>query len=449
MRRIMDNQRGAFVVIFALSLLVLLGFVALGIEGGRWYLVRAELAKGVDSACLAGAKNISNPFVSPTTLAEEFGRENFQAGYVGSPQSGAGSVRFTATMVETDKISVTGNVDATAILARIFGFDRIPVAAAGVAQKKEVEIMMILDRSGSMSGTKMTALKNAARNFLDFFADTQDKDKVGLISFATTAGINGAPDRALGTNFVSSMKTAINNMTAVGATNAEDAVDMADGTGGFTDQTGVPGDRRIQQFVVFFSDGMPTALRDQFKYSNTNYDGVVYGQGTSGRANCRTSDYSYMSVADVLTRPNGSGTYSGVNPDTTGDGKATSGSTRTVCTSGGSRYLNTKWYLFETTLVPRSGGGTWPAEQCSIPMRDLLPYFCGRARQLALNNAQVLKDKGIKVYVIGLGSSSDIDPAYLRSLSSGTDFTFIAPSSADLEAVFNKIAKDIKLRLVY
>ena len=34
MRRIMDNQRGAFVVIFALSLLVLLGFVALGIEGG-------------------------------------------------------------------------------------------------------------------------------------------------------------------------------------------------------------------------------------------------------------------------------------------------------------------------------------------------------------------------------------------------------------------------------
>ncbi len=32
---------------------------------------------------------------------------------------------------------------------------------------------------------------------------------------------------------------------------------------GFTDQTGVPGDKRIQQFVVFFSDGMPTALQRQ------------------------------------------------------------------------------------------------------------------------------------------------------------------------------------------
>ncbi len=451
MNKIVGNQRGAFVVIFAIALLVLLGFVALGIDAGRWYLVRAELAKGVDSAALAGAKNISNPFASPTTLAEEFGRENFQAGYLGTPQSGAGSVRFTGTMVESDKIHVTGNVDATATLARVFGFDRIPVAASGIAQKKEVEIMMILDRSGSMAGSKMTALKNAARGFLDFFADTQNKDKVGLISFSTTAGVNGAPDRALGINFVAPMKAAINNMNADGATNAENAIDMADGTGGFTDQTGVPGDRRIQQFVVFFSDGMPTALTDRFKYNNTNYDGVVYGVGSSGRSNCRTSDYPYMSVANVLVRPSGDGNHPGVNPATTGDGKATSGSStnRTACTSGGSRYLNTKWYLFETSLVPRAGGRTWPAEQCSIPMDDLVPYFCGKARQMALDNAQVLKNKGIKVYVIGLGSSNEIDPTYLRSLSSGADFTFIAPASSDLEAIFNKIAKDIKLRLVY
>ena len=132
----------------------------------------------------------------------------------------------------------------------------------------------------------------------------------------------------------------------------------SDGAGGFTDQTGVPGDKRIQQFVVFFSDGMPTAFRDKFKYNNTDYDGVVYGQGSSGHANCKTSDYSYMSVywwpqpsrmaAEITV---------GVDPTVTGDGKATTGSNRTVCISGGNRYPNTKWYLFQTTLVPRSGGG--------------------------------------------------------------------------------------------
>jgi hypothetical protein len=281
-----------------------------------------------------------------------------------------------------------------------------------------------------------------------FFKDTQNKDKLGLITFATTMRV----DFPLGINYVDGMKNSISSMcpgdNCDGATNAEDALDQADGPSGFTDQTGVPGSNRVQQFAVFFSDGMPTALRDRFKYNNTNYDGVVYGVGSGGRSNCRTSDYPYMSVYDGLTIPDGSGTYPG-NPATTGDGKATSGTNRTVCTSGSTRYLNTKWYLFETTLVPRSGGGTWPAEQCSIPMSDLLPYFCGRARQLALNNAQALKAKGIKIYTIGLGSSNEIDPAYLLSLSSGDGFSYIAPTSAELEAVFNKIAKDIKLRLVY
>ena len=32
--KIMSNEKGAFMVIFALVLMVLLGFVALGIEGG-------------------------------------------------------------------------------------------------------------------------------------------------------------------------------------------------------------------------------------------------------------------------------------------------------------------------------------------------------------------------------------------------------------------------------
>jgi hypothetical protein len=245
---------------------------------------------------------------------------------------------------------------------------------------------------------------------------------------------------ALGTNYVNSMKSSINAMCpgndCTGATIAEDAIDQADGPKGFTDQTGVPGDKRIQQFVVFFSDGMPTALRDQFKHNNTNYDGVVYGVGSLGHANCRTSDYPSMSVNQTLTKPDGSGTYSGVNPARTGDGKSTG---TTACAGT----LNTKWYLFEKYPVPG-----YAPEYCNIPMDKLLPHFCRSARQLALDNAQILKDKGIKIYVVGLGTSSDIDPAYLLSLSSGEDYTYITPDSSQLEAIFSRIAKEIKLRLV-
>ena len=38
MKNILNNQKGAILVIFALSLTVLVGFAALGTEVGRWYL---------------------------------------------------------------------------------------------------------------------------------------------------------------------------------------------------------------------------------------------------------------------------------------------------------------------------------------------------------------------------------------------------------------------------
>jgi len=217
------SNRGAFAVIFALVLLVLLGFMALGIEAGRWYLVRAELAKGVDAGALAAAKNISNPYVDPVVIAREFGEENFRAGYIDTPGSGTGVVQFTAEMLTENRVSVRGDVNARAHLARLFGVETIPVTVTGVAQRRDVEIMMILDRSGSMAGQKMTDLKLAANSFLYFFVETQSEDRVGLISFATTVTL----DRPLGSDFVDPMRSAINAMTAVGATNTEDALDRA------------------------------------------------------------------------------------------------------------------------------------------------------------------------------------------------------------------------------
>ncbi|HNS53477.1 MAG TPA: TadE/TadG family protein [Syntrophales bacterium] len=432
------DDRGAFAVIFALVLLVLLGFTALGIEAGRWYLVRAELAKGVDAGALVAAKNISNPYVDPVVIAREFAEENFRAGYIGTPDSGEGQVQFSAQMLENNRVSVRGDVNATAHLARLFGVNTIPVSAIGVAQRRDVEIMLILDRSGSMAGQKMTDLKRAANSFLDFFVETQAEDRVGLISFATTVTL----DRPLGSDFVDEMRSAISAMTAVGATNTEDAIDRAGGAGSFTDQSALPGDRRVQQFAVFFSDGMPTALRERFRYNGQEYDGVAYGVGSSGHANCRTTDYPYMSVYSQLHRPTGTNSfYPGVNPATTGDGRTTSGSDATNCCCP--RYLNTKWYIFESQPVPG-----YTAEQCSIPMNRLLPHFCSLTRQLALQNAQTLKNRGVKIYAVGLGSSSEIDPNFLRSLSSGESYTYIAPTSSELEAIFIRIARDIKLRLV-
>ena len=49
------KERGAVIISFALMLTILIGFLALGVEVGQWYLARAELSKAVDAAAMAGA----------------------------------------------------------------------------------------------------------------------------------------------------------------------------------------------------------------------------------------------------------------------------------------------------------------------------------------------------------------------------------------------------------
>ncbi len=434
-----NNQKGAVLVIFTLLLVVLLGFAGLAIDVGSWYGVKAELSKSVDAAAMAGAKNISNPYVDPLVLAREFGRENFPAGYLGTK----GTATFNAYADPDHRIRVTGSVIASAYLAPLFGVNQVVSTNTGTAKKNNVEIMLVLDRSGSMDGNKIRDLKTAAKSFIAFFKDTQDDDKVGLISFATGVKV----DFSLGNNFVTPITTAINSMAATGATNAEDALAQAGGPQGLPDQSGLPGDQRVQQFLIFFSDGMPTAFRGMFRREGKDYDAVVMGIGN----NC-DSVYSSMGYPTTISYSNDSSNYystSTLVPTPTGDGNSTTGTPRTACSSGSGRNItytaNTRWYVFSDSKY-----GIANPTQCLTTTSQLafLPaYICTTARQMAEAHAQELKNKYVKIYTIGLGN--DIDEDFL-SQQIATDSTYYshAPTSSDLEGIFNKIAKDIKLRLV-
>ena len=218
------NQRGMFALATALALVSLFGFVALGIEVGKWYIVRAELAKSVDAASLLGARNISNPWLEShfpdasnneeglRELVKLIGEANFTPGFFGASVP---TVEMSGEVVE-GKVIVTGNTDVTNYAARALAtpqnagqYDTTHVATVGGAQKRDVEIMLVLDRSGSMS-QEMTALKDAAKSFVDFFEDSQEDDQIGLISYSTAVTV----DEPLGTDFVEDMKTKITAMSA-------------------------------------------------------------------------------------------------------------------------------------------------------------------------------------------------------------------------------------------
>lgn len=417
------NQSGSVLIMVAVFMFLLLGFIAAGVEAGRWYLVRAELAKSVDAGALVACSNLSNPNVSPMALAVEYANANFPAGAVGTPGAGTGSATFSANLLAANRVQVNGGASASSIFAQLLGFGLIPVKSLSIAQKRQVEIMLVLDRSGSMSGTPLSDLKEAASGFVSFFKTTQTEDKMGMISFASYASVV----RPLGINYVGAMNTAIGALNANGYTNSEDAIDQADGPSGLTNQAGVAPESKIAQFVIFFSDGRPNSFRYNFINANTNYDAII---SSSGGCDASTRNDA---IADRLVSPTSGATVGNFNPASTGDGLAAG----SACGNS----TSTRWTIFNT--YPVAG---YAPTACAIPEAGVLnPYVCDMSAVLARLHASELKAKDVTVYSVGYG---DIDTAFMKSIASSAALYYNAPKSSDLSGIFQHIALEIKLRLV-
>ena len=153
---------------------------------------------------------------------------------------------------------------------------------------KPKEIVLVLDGSGSMSGTKLTNLKNAAKDFIDRLKGV-DNLKVAIVVFSSNATIN--PISVSGTTKIKStdkssessipnyktlqneyfldindsrLITMINNIDAQGGTNTGDGLRKAEYL------LSQKGDSVANKTIILMSDGLPTY------YSGSTESGVNY-----------------------------------------------------------------------------------------------------------------------------------------------------------------------------
>lgn len=125
-----------------------------------------------------------------------------------------------------------------------------------VKTSQPLDIVLVLDTSGSMSGSKMTNLKNAANSFIDATAENnrgleQDQQtRLAIVRFASGANTERQLNYVTDQN-VQQYKNTINRFGADGATYAEEGLQQAQ------NELDRNGRDNVQQIVIFFTDGEP------------------------------------------------------------------------------------------------------------------------------------------------------------------------------------------------
>ncbi len=159
-------------------------FTGLAVDSGRAYVVKAQLTKAVDGAALAAARNLHSG--DPEGEAARIFRANFPAGYLGTS-----TVTDPATdpgFFETQTIRETGvnivTVQATAVVPttfmRLANFNEVTVHSSGEAQRRMVDLSLVLDTSGSI-GSRWGAVRAAAIEFINAFDESSDR--LALITY--------------------------------------------------------------------------------------------------------------------------------------------------------------------------------------------------------------------------------------------------------------------------
>ncbi|WP_169738471.1 TadE/TadG family type IV pilus assembly protein [Afifella pfennigii] len=186
-RRYLRSEDGALLPLIGLASVALIGTVGLAIDIGRAQLVHAKLLNAADAGGLAAGAKLNSSSVQDDV--DTYVRANFPTGYASSQVT---SVTATVNASETT-INVSAVAQMPTTFMQLFGIDTLDVRATSEITRETggLEVVMVLDNTGSMRGYKLTALKSAANELVDilFGDDSPDHLYMGLVPFAQTVNI--------------------------------------------------------------------------------------------------------------------------------------------------------------------------------------------------------------------------------------------------------------------
>jgi Flp pilus assembly protein TadG len=291
------RESGNIMVMFTLMLpFVLVPLVGLGIDATMLYSVKAKLQAAVDGGAIAAAQSLNSGVnfaaqqATAQKTADQFIRANFVVagayagvnGYWGAfnlnDTTCAGNPCIVAAQDNANKrrtVSITASVQVPLLFMRILGVTTGTVAATGQAARRDVVLVLVIDRSSSMTPA-MAALQAGATYFTNQF--TSGRDRLGMVVFGGSAIVaypptdwNNATPTGPDTSFkdtpdsaaVPNMLTSITNIGVFSNTGTADALMLAYKELKAANQPGA------LNVIVLFTDGQPNGITANFNNTVT------------------------------------------------------------------------------------------------------------------------------------------------------------------------------------
>jgi Putative Flp pilus-assembly TadE/G-like/von Willebrand factor type A domain len=319
-----NDEQGQVFVFLAVMLVVLLGCAALVVDVGRAYLAKRHLQSSADAAATAGALELPDPIAAQTyalNYSGQDGAKNDNNKLPGVSTTVQTKCLSFAPCSPVNTVVVEQTTVVPTIFAKVLGINEFTIKAKATAcspcSSKPLDIMLILDRTGSMcqfsdgsSDPACTDLTNAKNGLLEFVQYMDPAiHKIGFAVFPPrTSGGSACSTPASGnynstsavytvvplsTNYKvgqslnesSQLVTTIRCQRGGGSTAYAHALERAQTE--LNSSRGRPG---VQNVIVFFSDGAantgPTYLPTSSPYrrqpcqQGVNSASVIKGAGT-------------------------------------------------------------------------------------------------------------------------------------------------------------------------
>ncbi|MGE0055221.1 MAG: VWA domain-containing protein [Hyphomicrobium sp.] len=418
------DERGTVAMLFGMMSIVLVMLIGGAVDMGRWMHAYSETKAAVDASVLAGTRSLQ---VSggDVTLALNTAKNFYKANTDGRTSVKGDTIDFKVNDIGTG-IYATGTAYvetpflAVASIPRLMlwkdGGSDMPAAVTelGGGNGQKLEISVMLDTTGSMSGQKLTDLKAAAKDLVNIvLPQGQSNARVALAPFAESVRPGNAYLNRVRGARPSTIKVydRRGRLTTYSLTNC---VSERSGADAYTDAA--PDGINVLG-AVYSSNGSCTPggaivpLTSDKSALNNTIDGLTASGGTAGHLGSAWAWY--------LLSPNWSNVWGGQSTPAS--------------------YDDTDVKKIAILMTDGEYNTQYDAKGMMTSTNNTVPLN-GPSDTQARTVCSQMKEAGIQVYTVGFGLDTVKAIETLRQCASDETTAYLAQDGEQLRNVFRDIA---------